>query len=710
MNRRDLVKSAFLTSSAFGGLPLKGAELGGGNDVLQVEIEGSATALWRLRTAWGIHRFAPPIFAISGKSVAAALTSINRVGTAQRLINGVYEHSFSGQFAAEPGLTLEMIFRIAPQSPVVRFRYVVRSKREHRLTGDGAQLSYLQVSFAELPQCREVQLSVFNDMLHSYTASESEVSPRQFADGLAVIGPILVGTGAEGRTLLLAYEHGAQIPDGFLEFGLTAARGVELRAKKANYVPGQLANGYSTVWMQTAAGREGANKLAARYRRFVLEDMSLHRESRRPYIFYNTWNFQERNKWWNSKPYLHSMNSGRILGEIEVAHRMGIDVFVLDTGWYEKTGDWEASRARFPGGLADVQARLQQCDMRMGLWFDPTAAAKSSGMLQRYRQCVRTKEGAEGKPRPIWETEESYPMCLVSPYSDGFAEKLIQVARETGARYFKWDAIGQYGCDSPHHWHGGEGNTQKERADSYAFQLPLQMARVVEKIAAAVPDVIVDFDVTEGGRAMGLSFLSAGKYFLINNGPYKFNYDIPMDRQHENWNLFFYPGPARTWICRSPLGYDKWIPSVLFLTHYFPDDPRASQLINVASLVLGQNGIWGNLPAVSAEGVEWIGEVLRRYKQVRGDITISDPVVTGAVGGSPEIHEKIARRTGRGVVCLFATAAGDYSYVTLSQPARTFWATEGTRVRFDDGGHAVIETRFKESSAAIVFFGGPSKA
>ena len=355
MNRRDWVKSAFLTSSAFGGLPLKGAELGGGNDVLQVEIEGSATALWRLRTAWGIHRFAPPIFAINRKNVAATLTSMNRVGTAQRLINGVYEHSFSGQFAEEPGLVLEMIFRIAPQSPVVRFRYVVRSKREHRLTGDGAQLSYLQVSFAELPQCREVQLSVFNDMLHSYTASELEVSPRQFADGLAVIGPIVVGTGAEGRTLLLGYEHGAEIPDAFLEFRLTAARQVELRAKKANYVPGQLANGYSTVWMQTAAGREGADKLAARYRRFVLEDMSLRRESRRPYIFYNTWNFQERNKWWNGKPYLHSMNSGRILGEIDAAHRMGIDVFVLDTGWYEKTGDWEASRERFPGGLAAVQ-------------------------------------------------------------------------------------------------------------------------------------------------------------------------------------------------------------------------------------------------------------------------------------------------------------------------------------------------------------------
>ncbi len=32
-------------------------------------------------------------------------------------------------------------------------------------------------------------------------------------------------------------------------------------------------------------------------------------------------------------------------------------------------------------------------------------------------------------------------MCLVSPYSDGFADALIRVARDTGARYFKWDTM-----------------------------------------------------------------------------------------------------------------------------------------------------------------------------------------------------------------------------------------------------------------------------
>ena len=41
--------------------------------------------------------------------------------------------------------------------------------------------------------------------------------------------------------------------------------------------------------------------------------MSENTESRKPYIFYNTWNFQERNHHWYKKPYLADMNLARML-------------------------------------------------------------------------------------------------------------------------------------------------------------------------------------------------------------------------------------------------------------------------------------------------------------------------------------------------------------------------------------------------------------
>jgi alpha-galactosidase len=177
-----------------------------------------------------------------------------------------------------------------------------------------------------------------------------------------------------------------------------------------------------------------------------------------------------------------------------------------------------------------------------------------------------------------------------------------------------------------------------------------------------------------------------------------------MDQEKENWNLFFYPGPARTWICRTPLTYDKWLPAVLFLTHYFPDDPIASQQVNLASLVLGQNGIWGDLPRVSPEGVKFLGEALRHYKQVRDDITASSPIRSGGVGGTPEIHEKIAP-SGRGTVVLFSSAAGEINYVTTARVSKEYWQTGNAHVEFDAHGRARLNVHFDRPGAVVLFFG-----
>ena len=148
-------------------------------------------------------------------------------------------------------------------------------------------------------------------------------------------------------------------------------------------------------------------------------------------------------------------------------------------------------------------------------------------------------------------------------------------------------------------------------ADAYAFRIGPRLAEIAERLGEQVPGAVVDFDVTEGGRAVGLAFLTAGRYFLVNNGPYYQNYDVPIDPRKDNWNLFFHKGPARTWITRSTYGYDKWIPAELFLTHYFPDDPEDAQLVDVASLILGHDGIWGDLALRLARGRRALREAPR---------------------------------------------------------------------------------------------------
>lgn len=681
------------------------------NSLLTISLLNTNQALWKyeLVETGKSYIFQPPQFEIDGALVTAVLSQLELVRNPEKLINGVTEYIVEGSLSDMSDMSLRISFRVAENNPVVKFRYELLSSAVHKLTKSGGhdQLSYLKVSFDGFTDFKEIRFSEFNEMVHSFCLSERDIEQKHFADSIRVMGPMMMGTDGS-NSFLLAYEHGSQVPDRFLEFALHPDKSVALNAVKGNYYNGYQIdkdNSYQTIWFETGAVSGNEDFLAKNYRDFVLHDMSLNSESRKPYIFYNTWNFQERNRNWYKKPYLAGMTFERMMKEIEVAHKMGIEVFVVDAGWFEKTGDWQPSMKRFPDGLKTISKTLKEKGMKLGLWFNPTVAAVSSDMLKDNRDCARTINGSEGNPWKVWETEESYGMCLVSPYRDAFADKLIRLNKELGVTYFKWDAIGQYECNDPHHFHGNENNSAQERLDSYAFEIGKSMSYVVDKLVKECPEAIVDFDITEGGRTVGLGFLSSGKYFLINNGPYFFNYDIPFDRENGQWNIFFYPGPARTWICRTPLTFDKWIPTSLFLTHYLPDDPYENQSIAVASLILGQNGIWGDLPKISKEGVDFFATTLGLYKQVRDDMTEIAMIRDGAVGGSPEVYEKINPETGRGAIVIFSSHAGTYNYISKNKVDPNLWKTDGVKVEIDQAGQAKINAEFKTAEAKIIFFG-----
>ena len=611
-------------------------------------------------------------------------------------------------YADRPELTLRLLLRLSERSPILKFKYLLLGDGTARLTKtNGEKLDYVTLQAAEDDTLTEVRFSEFNEMLHSFCMNEVPVAESDFENRTAVMGPLLAGTDGE-NSYLLAYEHGSQYPDAFIRFRFTEAREVILSAKKGNYLAGMAItdSAFESIWMDFGMVQGDIDTLAAAFREFQLKYVTLNRESRKPYIFYNTWCYQERNHFWNHRNYLAEMDHERMMAEIDAAHEMGIDVFVIDTGWYEKTGDWLPNRARFADGLKSVKAKLDSYGMKLGLWIGPPHAAVTSQALAENPTTKMSWNGSTGDPFPVWLTEESYNMCLVSDYWEVLADTLIRLAKELGVSYFQWDAVGQYGCNDPYHHHGTEENTPEERADNYAFQVGIYMQKIVDKICAACPDVIVDFDITEGYRSVGLGFLSVGKYFLINNGPYYQNYNIPYDGNVTWSNIFVHPGPARPWICRTPLTFDKWIPSILFLTHYLPDDPMDSQDINLASLILGQNGIWGDLPAISPEGRGRFGEVLSYYKQVREDVTAEAAIKSGMTGSAFECYEKISSETGKGVVSVFATVRDTFRYVTKKKTAPTVWSSMPVIVTPLSDGTSCIEIDFRGGrGAAMIFFG-----
>jgi alpha-galactosidase len=679
-------------------------------DRTAIRIATRGEALWDYTVRGTGWRFpiAPPVVSLDGKEVTLRLAGVKSAGAPVTLPNGCREYAFGGPVDGEEGLNLRLVFRVADGDPVVRFRYEIESSRARHLTKPAGKdaLTYLGVSLAGLPEASELRLSDWNGEYHCNLPLELPLDEQSFADGEQAIGPILMA-GDASRQLLVAYEHGGLWGNNsFLRYRLAPDRTVRLEAVRGNYWDGEeigLGKTYKTIWFELAVIKGNRDRLAGEYRAFVLRHLAVSPAARRPQIFYNTWNFQERNCFWNKKSFLADMTLDRMLREIDVAHRMGIDVFVLDTGWYEKAGDWQVNLKRFPDGMKQIKAKLDGYGMKLGLWFAPPAAALSSEMLKKHQDCVVTRGGKQPEPHEIWGTEKSVDCCMVSRFGPDFADKLIQLNRELGVTYFKWDAVQQEGeCDDPGHGHGTAANSARERQDCFAFQLPQALTEIAERVSEAVPDAICDLDMTEGGRCFGLEYLSAGKFFVMNNGPYYNDYNLPLPPDKYS-NIFVRPCAARGWICRAPLAYDRWIPSTLLLTHFLPDDPEASQIMNIGSLVLGQDGIWGDLLGVSDAGVARFGLILGKYKEVRDDMAAAAPEHRGQLGGA-EVYEKLAPN-GRGGVVLFGGAIlyGSNRYITCRPAERRVWHTAGVRVTFDKEGRAIIDAISGETN--IVFFG-----
>ena len=195
----------------------------------EIQFKRRSEALWQYRLAGSrtVVPVAAPVFEIDGVERAAVPKQWRSLQAPKALRNGTVEHAFEGVLKGDPDLALEIIFRVAADSPVVRFRYVLKARRaaSRRLTKTSGKdrLSYLALSLAAWPECTQVRLSEFDESIHSFRLCEQALQDKEFDHGLAAMGPIL--TAGDGcHALLVAYEHGSQIPDAFLQYRLHAGR------------------------------------------------------------------------------------------------------------------------------------------------------------------------------------------------------------------------------------------------------------------------------------------------------------------------------------------------------------------------------------------------------------------------------------------------------------------------------------------------------
>jgi alpha-galactosidase len=126
----------------------------------------------------------------------------------------------------------------------------------------------------------------------------------------------------------------------------------------------------------------------------------------------------------------------------DTAAKLGVELFVMDDGWFGKRnddhaglGDWTVNPQKFPQGLKGLIDHVNSLGMDFGLWVEPEMVNPDSDL---YRAHPDWAIHFPGRPRSELRNQMVLNLARndVKEYIFGFLDKL---ATENNIKYFKWD-------------------------------------------------------------------------------------------------------------------------------------------------------------------------------------------------------------------------------------------------------------------------------
>lgn len=186
----------------------------------------------------------------------------------------------------------------------------------------------------------------------------------------------------------------------------------------------------------------------------------------------------------------------KLVSIAEAARRVGVELFVLDDGWFGARssdlaglGDWSPNRERLPGGLASLAGRINALGMRFGLWFEPEMVNKDSDLYRAHPDwIIRAPGRRESHGRNQYVLDFSRPEVVDCIY--GQMEALLSGA---DISYVKWDM--NRSITEPY-----SGALPPERQGELFHRYILGVYSLYERLTARFPHVLFESCASGGGR------------------------------------------------------------------------------------------------------------------------------------------------------------------------------------------------------------------
>ena len=137
-----------------------------------------------------------------------------------------------------------------------------------------------------------------------------------------------------------------------------------------------------------------------------------------------------------------SFDEERLVDIARAAAPLGIDLFVMDDGWFGKRdddnsglGDWVVNEKKLPGGLQALVSRIKELGMSFGIWIEPEMVSEDSSL---YRAHPDWALGIPGRPQTRGRNQLTLDFSRreVRDHIYGAVKKVLDSA---DISYVKWD-------------------------------------------------------------------------------------------------------------------------------------------------------------------------------------------------------------------------------------------------------------------------------
>ena len=191
---------------------------------------------------------------------------------------------------------------------------------------------------------------------------------------------------------------------------------------------------------------------------------------------------------------------GKLLKLARKAKSLGVELFVLDDGWFGDRnsdtaglGDYDVNLRKLPGGLGDFSERIESMDMKFGLWFEPESVNVDSKLYREHPDWAIKPPAGE----PCFGRNQLLLDLTQACVRDYIVESVGGVLDSARISYVKWD-MNRHMSDAY--------SKQLDNQGEFCHRYIMGLYEILDRIFSPRPHILFE-SCSSGGNRFDLGML-----------------------------------------------------------------------------------------------------------------------------------------------------------------------------------------------------------